>query len=98
MRKTSARRGALKQTCAAVALALAAAFPAQQAFAQASAKISDGVVKIGLLEDLSSLYEDVAGMGTVTAVRMAIEDFGGKVHGAPIELVFADHQNKADIA
>jgi branched-chain amino acid transport system substrate-binding protein len=63
-----------------------------------SAKISDGVVKIGLLLDMNSLYADLTGEGSVTAARMAIEDFGGKVLGVPIELVFADHQNKADIA
>src|ERR1700690_3512206 len=61
-------------------------------------KISDGVVKIGLILDMSSLYSDVTGEGSVTAARMAIEDFGGKVLGKPIELVYADHQNKADIA
>ena len=61
-------------------------------------KISDDVVKIGLLLDMSSLYADLTGEGSVHAVRMAVEDFGGKVHGKPIEIVFADHQNKADIA
>ncbi len=64
----------------------------------ASAEISDGVVKIGLLTDMSGTYSDVAGPGTVTAAEMAIEEFGGTVAGAPIELVSADHQNKADIA
>ncbi|HXJ08622.1 MAG TPA: ABC transporter substrate-binding protein, partial [Burkholderiales bacterium] len=61
-------------------------------------KISDGVVKIGLILDMNSLYADLTGEGSVTAARMAIEDFGGKVRGAPIELVYADHQNKADLA
>jgi branched-chain amino acid transport system substrate-binding protein len=61
-------------------------------------KISDGKVRIGLLLDMNSLYADLTGEGSVTAARMAIEDFGGKVAGAPIELVFADHQNKADLA
>ncbi|MDD8022026.1 MAG: ABC transporter substrate-binding protein [Paracoccaceae bacterium] len=64
----------------------------------ASAEISDGVVKIGLLTDMSGTYSDVAGPGTVTAAEMAIEEFGGTVAGAPIVLVSADHQNKADIA
>jgi branched-chain amino acid transport system substrate-binding protein len=64
----------------------------------ATAQISDGVVKIGLILDMSSLYADITGEGSVTAARMAIEDFGGKVLGKPIELVYADHQNKADIA
>ena len=60
-------------------------------------KISDDVVKIGLIEDMSGVYADITGMGAVTGARMAVEDFGGKVLGKPIEVVFADHQNKADI-
>jgi branched-chain amino acid transport system substrate-binding protein len=55
-------------------------------------------VKIGLILDLSGAYADITGAGTVTAVKMAIEDFGGKVLGKPIEVVAADHQNKPDIA
>lgn len=55
-------------------------------------------VKIGLVTDLSSLYSDVEGKGGATAIQMAIDDFGGKVLGQPIELLVADHQNKADIA
>jgi branched-chain amino acid transport system substrate-binding protein len=62
-----------------------------------SAKISDGVVKIGVLTDLSGVYSDFSGNGSIVATQMAIDDFGGKVLGAPIELVSADHQNKADI-
>ena len=61
-------------------------------------KFSDNVVKIGLILDMASLYADITGEGSVTAARMAIEDFGGKVGGVPIELVYADHGNKADIA
>ncbi|WP_424932920.1 ABC transporter substrate-binding protein [Amaricoccus macauensis] len=64
----------------------------------ASAEVSDGVVKIGILTDMSGTYSDLAGQGAVTAAQMAIDDFGGEVAGAPIELVSADHQNKADIA
>jgi branched-chain amino acid transport system substrate-binding protein len=66
--------------------------------AQAQEKVSDGVVKIGMLEDMSSIYADITGLGAVTAARMAVEDFGGKVLGKPIEVVAADHQNKPDIA
>lgn len=66
--------------------------------ASASAEISDGVVKIGLMTDMSAVYSDVAGQGTVVAAEMAIEEFGGTVAGVPIEIVTADHQNKADIA
>jgi branched-chain amino acid transport system substrate-binding protein len=65
---------------------------------RAADKLSDGVVKIGVLTDMTGYYSDLAGPGSVLAARMAIEDFGGKVGGKPIELVSADHQNKADVA
>ncbi|MDQ8018788.1 MAG: ABC transporter substrate-binding protein, partial [Bordetella sp.] len=55
-------------------------------------------VKIGLITDMSSLYSDVEGKNGALAIQMAIDDFGGKVLGQPIELMSADHQNKADIA
>ena len=61
------------------------------------AQISDNVVKIGVLNDQSGLYADLGGPGSVTAARMAAEDAGGMVLGRPIEIVFADHQNKADV-
>src|SRR4051812_13805496 len=60
--------------------------------------ISDDKVKIGLILDMSGLYSDITGTGLATAVKMAVEDFGGKVNGKPIEVLVADHQNKADIA
>jgi branched-chain amino acid transport system substrate-binding protein len=63
----------------------------------AQAQISDDVVRIGVLNDQSSLYADAGGPGTVIAARMAVEDAGGAVLGKPVEIVFADHQNKADI-
>ncbi|MFT3800613.1 MAG: ABC transporter substrate-binding protein [Burkholderiaceae bacterium] len=69
-----------------------------QAGAQANATQSTAPFKIGLLLDMSGLYADIAGPGSVTAVRMAVEDFGGKVLGRPIEVLAVDHQNKADIA
>jgi branched-chain amino acid transport system substrate-binding protein len=59
--------------------------------------ISDGAVKIGVLTDMSGLYADLGGRGSVEAAKMAVEDFGGKVLGKPIEVLSADHQNKADI-
>ncbi|MDR5784668.1 ABC transporter substrate-binding protein, partial [Caballeronia sp. LZ065] len=68
-----------------------------QAYAQ-TPKISDDVVRIGVLTDLTGLYSDFAGKGSVEAVRMAAEDFGGKVAGKPIDVVVGDHQNKADVA
>lgn len=63
----------------------------------ASAQVSGDVVKIGILNDQSGLYSDLAGAGSVEAARLAIEEFGGRVLGKKIELVAADHQNKADI-
>lgn len=55
-------------------------------------------LKLGLLLDMSGPYADIGGQGSVTAARMAVDDFGGKVLERPIEIVFADHQNKADLA
>src|SRR5258708_2866561 len=60
--------------------------------------ISDNVVKIGVLTDMSGQFSHESGKGAVTAVRMEMEEFGGKVLGKPIELIVADHQNKPDIA
>ncbi len=62
----------------------------------AKAEISGNVVKIGVLNDQSGLYADLAGKGSVEAARMAVEDFG-KLEGATIEVLSADHQNKPDI-
>jgi branched-chain amino acid transport system substrate-binding protein len=73
---------------------LTAAFMAAPA---ARAQISDDVVRIGVLNDQSGLYADLGGPGSVVAARMAVEDAGGTVLGKPVEIVFADHQNKADI-
>lgn len=63
-----------------------------------AAGISDGVVKIGVLTDMSGVYSQIGGKGTEVAVRMAVDDFGGKVLGKKIEVISADHQNKPDIA
>lgn len=62
-----------------------------------AAGISDGVVKIGVLDDMSGVFADQQGMGDYIAARMAAEDFGGKVRGAPIEVIQADLQNKVDV-
>lgn len=59
---------------------------------------SDGKVKIGILNDQSGVYADFGGKSSVEAAKMAVEDFGGKVLGVPVEIVDADHQNKPDIA
>ena len=82
----------------ATALLTLAALAAAPGSALAQDKISDGIVKIGMLTDLSGVYADIVGPGAVIAANMAIADFGGKVLGKPIELVVADHQNKADIS
>ena len=66
--------------------------------APALAEISDGKVKIGILNDQSGVYADFGGRYSYEAARMAVEDFGGTVLDAPIEVITADHQNKPDIA
>ena len=66
--------------------------------ASASAQISNNVIKIGFITDMSGVYADIDGPGGVDAIKMAIADMGGNINGKKIELVFADHQNKADIA
>ncbi len=63
----------------------------------AQAQISDNVIKIGVLSDMSSLYTDLAGAGSVLATRMAIADSGIEKRGFKVEVLSADHQNKADI-
>ena len=55
-------------------------------------------VKIGVLTDMSSVYADSVGKGSVAAVELAIEDVGGKVLGQPVQLVSADFQLKTDVA
>ena len=66
--------------------------------AVAQGKVSDDAVRIGVLTDMTGYYSDLAGPGSVLAVQMAVDDFGKTVLGKPIEVVSADHQNKADIA
>jgi branched-chain amino acid transport system substrate-binding protein len=63
----------------------------------ANAQISDDVVKLGVLDDMSGPYADIQGPGDVVAVKMAVEDFGGSINGKPIEVVSGDLQNKADV-
>ena len=75
-----------------------AALLAAATLTSASAQVSGEVVKIGVLSDMSGFLADVAGPGSLTAVRMAVEDFGGSVLGKPIEVVSADNGNKTDVA
>ncbi|MCC7272185.1 MAG: ABC transporter substrate-binding protein [Alphaproteobacteria bacterium] len=84
-------RGTMGAAALAAALALAPAAFDRGALAQDQ-------VKIGVLNDQSGLYAEFGGVGSVEAVRMAIEDFGGKALGKPIEVLSVDHQNKPDIA
>ncbi|MDR5737114.1 MULTISPECIES: ABC transporter substrate-binding protein [unclassified Caballeronia] len=88
-----------KKTLARLSSLCFAAAAASVALMSSGAQAADAnSVKIGFVTDLSGLYADIDGQGGLEAIRMAIADFGGKVNGKPIELVYADHQNKADIA
>ena len=78
-------------------LALATVLAAGASSAQAPAGMSDGVIKIGVLNDQSSLYADLAGQGSVVAARMAVEDYGAEKKGLKVEIISADHQNKPDV-
>ncbi|MGZ9032478.1 MAG: ABC transporter substrate-binding protein [Burkholderiaceae bacterium] len=84
----------LKKICAALAMC-GLAFGVGSAQAQ---KMSGDKIVIGFVTDMSSLYSDIDGQGGVEAIRMAIADIQKEFPGKKIELVFADHQNKADIA
>ena len=83
----------MKLKMKALAAAAALAFAAGTAHAQ----ISGNVVKIGVLNDQSGTYADLAGPGSVLAAKMAVEDFKAKEKGLNVEVVFADHQNKPDV-
>src|SRR5947209_2671052 len=80
----------LKSGLAGLALSFAAC-------AAVHAEISDGVVKVGVLNDISGIFQDTNGMGSVEAARMAADDFAGGGKNIKVEIVFADHQNKADV-
>lgn len=77
-----------------LALAMAVGLGTMSAFAQSSS----GPVRIGMITDMSSLYADIDGPAGAEMVKWAVQDFGGKVLGRPIEVLTADHQNKADVA
>jgi branched-chain amino acid transport system substrate-binding protein len=63
----------------------------------ANAQVSDGIIKIGVMSDMSSLYSDIGGGGSVVAAKMAIADYGAAKKGMKVEVLSADHQNKADV-
>ncbi len=76
---------------------LALAIAGSVAAVSAQAQISDNMIKIGVLSDMSSLYTDLAGAGSVAAARMAVEDSGIEKRGYKVEIISADHQNKPDV-
>jgi ABC-type branched-subunit amino acid transport system substrate-binding protein len=84
-------RGTMKSICALIATT--AVFFSSGANAQ----YSDGVVRIGVLTDMSSLYSDITGPGSVVAAKLAVEDFDPGTKGMKVEIITADHQNKTDI-
>ena len=67
------------------------------AWGPAHAEISGNVVRVGVLNDISGIFQDTNGMGSVEAARMAAEDFNGEARNIKVEIVYADHQNKADV-
>ena len=85
----------LKKLTAACALACATMLGAS---APAQAQISGDIIKIGIITDMAGVYGDIDGMGGVEAMRMAVADMGGSINGKKIEVLFAEHQNKADVA
>jgi branched-chain amino acid transport system substrate-binding protein len=85
----------LKKISAACALAFGALVGVSST---AQAQISGDVIKIGIITDMSGLYADIDGSGGVEAMRMAVAEMGGNINGKKIEILFADHQNKPDIA
>jgi branched-chain amino acid transport system substrate-binding protein len=82
---------AMKSTM--VALAVASIFGAGAAHAQ----FSGNVIKLGVLSDMSGLYKDLGGEGSIVAARMAVEDSGIEKRGIKVEIISADHQNKPDV-
>ncbi|HXX50230.1 MAG TPA: ABC transporter substrate-binding protein [Xanthobacteraceae bacterium] len=77
-------------------LAASLAFTAAALFG-AAAQAEDISVKLGVMSDMSSLYADIGGPGSVTAAKMAVQDFNPAAHGMNVEIVGADHQNKPDV-
>jgi branched-chain amino acid transport system substrate-binding protein len=85
----------LKKLTAACALAATTMFGAT---GPAQAQISGDVIKIGIITDMAGVYGDIDGMGGVEAIRMAVAEMGGAINGKKIEILYSEHQNKADLA
>src|SRR5438105_7497065 len=85
----------LKKIALACSLAAAGMFAS---VAPAQAQVSGDVIRIGFITDLSGLYADIDGPAGADAIKMAIADMGGAIAGKKVELLVADHQNKADVA
>ena len=85
----------LSRLASACALSITASVVAT---APAQAQVSGDVIKIGIITDMSGLYSDIDGSGGVEAIKMAVADMGGAINGKKVEVLFADHQNKADVA
>src|SRR4051794_19635760 len=76
-------------------IGLFAALALSCAASSAQAQISGDIVRVGVLNDISGIFHDTNGMGSVEAARMAAQDFNGGVKSIKVESVYADHQNKA---
>ncbi len=88
----------MKRKFSILAAALSAAIAAGTAGVAGNAVAqSDGIIKIGVMNDMSGLYADIAGPGSVWAAKKAVEDFGAAAKGMKVEVLAADHQNKPDI-
>jgi branched-chain amino acid transport system substrate-binding protein len=96
--QTIAYEGSILMRIKALSITLGAGLIALTSLGASAAGVSGGVVKIGVLTDMSGVYATGTGKGSVAAAQMAIEDFGGTVLGKPIKLVSADHQDKPDLA
>src|SRR6476660_188497 len=87
----------LSSTCLGIAAALLMCSAGDSSAPAYAAELSNNIVRVGILIDMSGSYSDISGPGAVEAAKMAVEDFGGTMFGVPSEVVVADHQNKADI-
>jgi ABC-type branched-subunit amino acid transport system substrate-binding protein len=87
----------LSSTCLGIAAALLMCSAGDSSAPAYAARLSNNIVRVGILTDSSGSYSDISGPGAVEAAKMAVKDFGGTMFGVPIEVVVADHQNKPDV-